>query len=229
MTPFSFMRSAIAPVAFCAALAMSVAISAPASAANADPAAEKWVSDVSQQAIKIISDKSADRAAREKEFGALLDTNADMQRIAAFCLGQFLRTPTADQKNEYVKLFDNFVVKVYVTRLSDYHDEKLTITGSQLKGDTQVLVQSQINFTNGREPVKVTWWLLKKDGGYKLFDVNVVGVWLAQEQRSAFTSVINNHNGDFNALLDHLKQQIADAENGKLPPTAATTGSSSVQ
>ncbi len=228
MSPFSFMRSAVAPVAFCVALAAS-ALSTPALAANADPAAEKWVGDVSQQAIQIISDKSADRSAREAQFSALLDKTADMPRIAAFCLGQFLRTPTPPQKDEYVKLFNNFVVKVYVTRLSDYHDEKLTITGSQLKGDTQVLVQSQINFTNGREPVKVTWWLLKKDGGYKLFDVNVVGVWLAQEQRSAFTSVINNHNGDFSALLDHLKGQIADAEQGKLPPTAATTGGSSVQ
>ncbi|KAB7738893.1 hypothetical protein F2P47_14855 [Parvibaculum sedimenti] len=223
MSRLNFMRSAFAPVAFCVALLASTVGSLPAQAANADPAAEAWVSNVSQQAIKIISDKSLDRTGREAQFAALLGTNADMQRIAAFCLGQFLRTPTPDQKNEYIKLFDNFVVKVYVTRLSDYHDEKLVITGSQLKGDTQALVQSQINFTNGREPVKVTWWLLKKDGGYKLFDVNVVGVWLAQEQRSAFTSVINNHGGDFTALLDHLKQQIADAENGKLPTTAATT------
>ncbi|MEN6542254.1 ABC transporter substrate-binding protein [Parvibaculum sp.] len=223
MSPLNFVRSAVAPVAFCVALLTSIVGSLPAQAANTDPAAEAWVSEVSQQAIKIISDKSLDRAGREAQFAALLDTNADMQRIAAFCLGQFLRTPTPDQKSEYIKLFNNFVVKVYVTRLSDYHDEKLVITGSQLKGDTQALVQSQINFTNGREPVKVTWWLLKKDGGYKLFDVNVVGVWLAQEQRSAFTSVINNHNGDFAALLDHLKQQIADAENGKLPTTAATT------
>lgn len=223
MSRLNFMRSAFAPVAFCVALLATTVGSLPAQAANADPAAEAWVSNVSQQAIKIISDKSLDRTGREAQFAALLDTNADMQRIAAFCLGQFLRTPTPEQKSEYIKLFDNFVVKVYVTRLSDYHDEKLVITGSQLKGDTQALVQSQINFTNGREPVKVTWWLLKKDGGYKLFDVNVVGVWLAQEQRSAFTSVINNHNGDFSALLDHLTQQIADAENGKLPTTAATT------
>lgn len=229
MTTLNFVRTAAAPVAFCAAVLFSIFATAPAQAANADPAAEKWVDDISQRAIKIISDKSAGRQAREAQFSTLLNESADMPRIAAFCLGQFLRTPTADQKDEYLKLFNNFVVKVYVTRLSDYHDEKLTITGSQLKGDTQVLVQSQINFTNGREPVKVTWWLLKKDSGYKLFDVNVVGVWLAQEQRSAFTSVINNHNGDFGALLNHLKQQIADAEQGKLPPTAATTGGSSVQ
>ena len=103
-------------------------------------------------------------------------------------------------------------MKVYVTRLSDYHNEKLVITNSQTKGTNQALVDSQINFTNGREPVKVTWWLIKeKSGDYKIFDVNVVGIWLAQEQRSAFTSVIANHNDNFNALLDHLKSQIVTA------------------
>jgi phospholipid transport system substrate-binding protein len=230
MMMLNLKRSPLAPLAFALALFGVVAVAGtPARAANADPAAEKWVTDVSTQAIQIISDKSLSKQSREAAFGKLLDDNADMQRIAAFCLGQYLRTPTAEQKDEYVKLFNNFVVKVYVTRLSDYHDEKLVITGSQSKGSNQALVTSQINFTNGREPIQITWWLLKKDGGYKLFDVNVVGIWLAQEQRSSFTSVINNHNGDFAALLDHLRKQIADADAGKLPATAAAPSGSTNQ
>jgi len=101
------------------------------------------------------------------------------------------------------------VVKVYVTRLTDYHNEKLVITSSKAKGTKEAIVESQINFTNGREPVKVTWWLIKDaSGSYKIFDLNVVGIWLAQEQRSSFTSVISNNKDDFNALLTHLKSQI---------------------
>jgi phospholipid transport system substrate-binding protein len=222
MSPLSFLRSALMPVAFSFALVTAIAAAgAPAYAANEDPGAEKFVGDISTRAIQIISNKDLDRPAREAAFGKLLDDTADMQRIAAFCLGQYRTLPTEAQKNEYLTLVRNFVVKVYVTRLSDYHDEKLQITGSQAKGATQAIVTSQINFTNGREPVQVTWWLVKKDGGYKIFDVNVVGIWLAQEQRSAFTSVINNHNGDFNALLDHLKAQIADVNAGKMPANTA--------
>lgn len=224
MISLKSMRPALVQLALALALLGAVAMSGtPARAANADPAAEAWVSDISAKAIQIISDKSLDKTAREAAFSKLLTENADMQKIAAFCLGQFLRVPTPDQRDEYLKLFDNFVVKVYVTRLSDYHDEKLQVTGSQPKGTNQAIVQSRINFTNGRQPVEVTWWLLKKDNGYKIFDVNVVGVWLAQEQRSAFTSVINNHNGDFNALLDHLRHQIADADAGKLPATGSAS------
>ena len=214
MTAALLTRKLIAPLAFaCTLFAASLAVSAPANAAN-DAAAEAFVTEVSTRAIAIISDKGADTAARQVAFGKLLDETADWPKIAAFALGQYLRLPTPEQKTEYLGLVRDFVVKVYVTRLADYHNEKLVITSSMPKGDKQAIVESQINFTNGREPVKVTWWLIKDaSGSYKIFDLNVVGIWLAQEQRSSFTSVISNNKEDFNALLTHLKAQINSAGN----------------
>lgn len=213
MTAALSMRSSFAPLAFALTLiAASFAATLPASAA-ADPAAEAFVTDISAKAIDIISDKATSRTEKEAAFGTLLDAHADLPKIAGFALGQYVRLPTPEQKAEYLKLVRNFVIKVYVTRLSDYHNEKLPITGSQAKGANQAIVDSQINFTNGREPVKVTWWLVKdKSGAYRIFDVNVVGIWLAQEQRSSFTSVIANNGGDFNALLKDLSKKVADAD-----------------
>ena len=80
----------------------------------------------------------------------------------------------------------------------------------------EVIVSSQIRFTNGRQPVDVKWWLLREDDGFKVFDVNVAGIWLAQEQRDQFTSILNSNNGDFAALLDHLKTKIGQAEKGQV-------------
>ena len=210
-------RRFIAPLALCMALVAGVA---QASASTGD-AARAFVEDVSKRAIDIISDKGASKAEREAQFGKLLDETADMDRIAAFALGQYLRTPTPEQKTEYLSLVKTFIVKVYVTRLSDYNDEKLDILSAKTKGDKQAIVQSEIKFTNGREPVTVDWWLIKNDGDFKIFDVNVVGIWLAQEQRSTFTSVIRNNGGDFNALLDHLRKQINKAEAGEIPDVSA--------
>lgn len=210
-------RRFIAPLALCMALVASVA---QASASTGD-AARAFVEDVSKRAIDIISDKDASKAEREAQFGKLLDETADMDRIAAFALGQYLRTPTPEQKTEYLSLVKTFIVKVYVTRLSDYNDEKLDILSAKTKGDKQAIVQSEIKFTNGRQPVTVDWWLIKNDGDFKIFDVNVVGIWLAQEQRSTFTSVIRNNGGDFNALLDHLRKQINKAEAGEIPDVSA--------
>lgn len=207
----------LAPLALCMALMASVA---PASASTGDDA-KAFVDDVSKRAIDIISDKSASKAEMETQFGQLLDETADMDRIAAFALGQYLRTPTPEQKAEYLKLVREFIVKVYVTRLADYNNEKLDILGAKVKGDKQAIVQSEIKFTNGREPVSVDWWLVKDGADYKIFDVNVVGVWLAQEQRSTFTSVIRNNGGDFSALITHLRKQIGKAEAGEISDISA--------
>mgnify|MGYP000544534794 FL=1 len=68
---------------------------APAGASTGDEA-KAFVEDVSQQAIDIISDKDASKAEREAEFRALLAKTADMDNIAAFALGQYLRTPTLE-------------------------------------------------------------------------------------------------------------------------------------
>ncbi|MFN3626807.1 MAG: phospholipid-binding protein MlaC [Parvibaculum sp.] len=201
-------RLLAAPLLLCLALAVT-----PAQASTDE--AISFVKNVSEQAIAIISDKSASAAEREVAFRALLNENADMDRIAAFALGQYLRTPNEAQRAEYRKLVENFIVKVYVTRLSDYNNEKLTILGARERGENQAIVQSEIRFTNGRQPVSVDWWLVQKNGAYKIFDVNVVGVWLAQEQRSAFTSVIRSNGGDFDALLKHLRTQISRAEAGE--------------
>ena len=112
-------------------------------------------------------------------------------------------------------------MKVYVTRLSDYNDEKLDVLGVKTKGDSQPIVNSEIKFYNVRQPVTVDWWLIRKNGDFKIFDVNVVGVWLAQEQRSTFTTVIRNNGGDFNALLTHLRKQIGKAETGEISDISA--------
>ncbi|MDX5367688.1 MAG: ABC transporter substrate-binding protein [Alphaproteobacteria bacterium] len=197
-----------------APLLLCLALGATPAQATADEAIA-FVETVSEKAIAIISDKAASTEEREAAFRTLLNENADMDRIAAFALGQYRRTPDEAQRAEYRELVENFIVKVYVTRLTDYNDEKLTILGARERGEEQAIVQSEIRFTNGREPVSVDWWLVKMDGGYKIFDVNVVGVWLAQEQRSAFVSVIRNNGGNFDALLKHLRTQIGRVEAGE--------------
>ncbi len=199
---------------FAAPLLLCLALAATPAQATTDEAIA-FVETVSEKAIAIISDKSANTEEREAAFRTLLNENADMDRIAAFALGQYRRTPDEAQRAEYRELVENFIVKVYVTRLTDYNDEKLTILGARERGEEQAIVQSEIRFTNGRQPVSVDWWLVKMDGGYKIFDVNVVGVWLAQEQRSAFISVIRNNGGNFDALLKHLRTQIGRVEAGE--------------
>lgn len=189
----------------------TLALTGPASAER-DEAAEAFVHSLASEAIDILGRTSLAAADREAAFRVLFVGNMDVPRIGAFALGQYARTPTPEQKAEYLRLVENFIVKVYATRLSDYTNQVFSILNSQPKGNRgqEVIVKSQIEFTTGRDPVPVEWWLLRTDDGFKVFDVKVVGIWMAQEQRSTFISVIRNNNGDFDALLSHIEARIGE-------------------
>ena len=187
----------------------------PVKAQEADLAvAKSFVTALADDAITILSTEKT-RAGREAKFAALLDERANMRRIARFTLGQFGRKISKEDFAKFETLLGEFIVKVYANRLGEYSDEKVMVGKAQAK-KKNVIVDSRIEFANGRDPIDIDWWLrLEKDGSLTLFDVRVLGVWMAQEQRDAFASVLKNNKGDINALLDHLRKQIkADAAEG---------------
>jgi phospholipid transport system substrate-binding protein len=181
----------------------------PGAAQEADLAkAQAFVMALADDAIEILSTEKT-RAGREAKFATLLNERANIRRIARFTLGQFGRKISKEDFASFEKLLGQFIVKVYANRLGEYSDEKVMVGKAQAK-KKNVIVESRIEFANGRDPIDIDWWLrLEKDGSMTLFDVRVLGVWMAQEQRDAFASVLKNNKGDINALLDHLRKQIS--------------------
>ena len=201
--------------AIIAFLALWALMLTPVKAQEADLAAAKtFVTALADEAIEIISTETS-RAGREAKFAVLLNERANMRRIARFTLGQFGRKISKDDFATFEKLLGEFIVKVYANRLGEYSDEKVMVGKAQAK-KKNIIVDSRIEFANGRDPIDIDWWLrLEKDGSMTLFDVRVLGVWMAQEQRDAFASVLKNNKGDINALLEHLRKQIkADKTEG---------------
>ena len=188
----------------------------PAMAQGAAPDSDKaraFVTALADDAIVILSSETT-RAGREASFSKLLNEKANMRRIARFTLGPFGRKISQPDFETYQALLNRFIVKVYANRLGEYSDEKVIVGKAQAK-KKNVIVESRIEFANGRDPIDIDWWLrLEKDGSFTLFDVRVLGVWMAQEQRDSFASVLKNNRGDINALLDHIRSKIsADPEN----------------
>ncbi|WOF74692.1 ABC transporter substrate-binding protein [Parvibaculaceae bacterium PLY_AMNH_Bact1] len=208
-SPSPARRSFIVGLVLLASIAF---VAMPASAARDEPA-EAFVNDIASEAIEILGREGFTPEELEASFRTLFVGNMDVPRIGLFALGQYARTPTSEQKTEYLALVEEFIVKVYASRLSDYTDQQFAVLSSQPKGSRgkEVIVASQIEFTTGRAPVPVEWWLLKTDDGFKVFDVKVLGIWMAQEQRSTFISVIRNNGGNFSSLLEHIETQIAQA------------------
>ena len=175
--------------------------------AEKSPEAEAFVMDVSNRVIDILSYTSTTE--KEDAFRTLLNEKANLKRIAAFTLGKYRRQLSPAELQEFQSLFESMITKVYANRLGTYEDQQIILLGSEKK-KKDYLVETELRFKDGSDPIAIVWRLRQeKDGRITLFDLRVLGIWMALEQRETFLSILKNNNEDFDVLLDNLRQQIA--------------------
>ena len=175
--------------------------------AEKSPEAEAFVVDVSNRVIDILSYSSTTE--KEDAFRKLLNEKANLKRIAAFTLGKYRRQLSPAELKEFQSLFESMITKVYANRLGTYDDQQIIVLGSEKK-KKDYLVETELRFKDGSDPIAIVWRLRQeKDGRITLFDLRVLGIWMALEQRETFLSILKNNNEDFDVLLDNLRQQIA--------------------
>jgi phospholipid transport system substrate-binding protein len=174
-------------------------------AAAADPAA--MISNLGSRALEVLG-KGATQSQRLERFRELLRQDFDVPGIARFVLGRYWNIASEEQRTEYVKLFEDYIVMAYATRLAEYTGETFKVTGSRPDADGAI-VSSQIVRPSGAAPVKVDWRLTGRDGKYKISDVSVDGISMAVTQRSEFASVIQHNGGQVQGLITMLRQKTS--------------------
>lgn len=175
-----------------------LAASSLAAPAFADANAEAFVGEVGNKVLAAARDGSV------PTFRQLLNANADLETIAIFSLGAYRKNLSGSQKAEYVALVEDYIARVFSQNAKRLAGTGLKVTGSQQASDS-VVVKSELQYADGNA-TPVTWRLVKHGSGFKIFDVNVDGIWLATTQKTNFISVLKQNNGDINALLAYLKQ-----------------------
>lgn len=153
-----------------------------------------------------------DEVAREKEFRRLLNDSFDVRAIGKWVLGRYWRKAKKEEKEEYLKLFEDFIIVTYSGRFKDYSgdDISLNVTESLAKNDNDAIVRSQITRPQAGEPIMVDWRVKgKSDGTMKVVDVLIAGVSMSQTQRSEFASVIKRNGGKVDGLIDALRSKTS--------------------
>lgn len=173
----------------------------PVLAQTSSPKDEKVIVDLGDQAISAL-ETSASQSERLATFERLLNNNFDMDRIGRFVLGRYWNVATEAERERYIPLFKDMIVKVYSKRFSDYSGQKFKVNGSKVIGRGDIIVNSSILSPVGKPPVSVDWRL--RDG--KIIDVIVEGVSMSVTQRSEFNSIIQRNGGKVSALINHLEK-----------------------
>lgn len=199
---------------FVAGLLIAAALSAHAQGEDA----KAFVQREANNGVGILSDASlsaADRRARFRDFVLGL---VDQERIARFALGQYAKQIGGADFAAFVDAFKDYGVAVYESRLSRYKGQTLNVSGVVERTPADIVVTTDLSGPQGGqasgEPLHVAFRLSKQDGGFRVIDMQVAGVWLAIDQRSQITAFLGRHNGDIQALIADLKARAANVRAG---------------
>jgi phospholipid transport system substrate-binding protein len=200
-------------------LAFALALFVVPAKAAAPSDAASFINDLINKALKTLDNKQLSNEDRDKTFRDLLDTDFDMPRISRFVLGPYWREASDQDKQQFQKLFEDYVVRSYSRSFSEYSGEQMKVTGSRPESETSTLVQSQVVRQNG-PPAKVDWRVRKdkEDNNFKIVDVDVEGVSMVLTQREEFSSVIQRSGGTVAGLNKELQQKLAQGDTSLAAP-----------
>ena len=187
-----------------ALLALSLfGLAAPRQTAAQDP--RTFVNTIGERAVQVLA-PSVSPAQRLARFRELFSTEFDVTGIGRFVLGRYWRTATPQEQQEFLTLFQEYIVRAYSARLGAFGGEPFRVTGARPNG-AETVVSSEIVFASG--PVSLDWYVVNDNGRYKITDVYVAGVSMKVTQRDEFAAVIQRSGGRVEGLLLQLRQKLS--------------------
>ncbi len=178
-------------------------------------AAEQFVKDTTAKGIEQIINADIPQKEKDKRFYDLLNNALDLDFIGQFVLGRNWRTANAEQRKEFISVYRDLNIATWSKRFNEFKGKNFVFNGttpSSSKG--QVFVNSEVPMEQG-EPAKVVWRVKEKNGTYKIVDIIIEGVSLAQSSRSEYTAFIKNNPGGINALIADLQAKLKTQQSGK--------------
>jgi len=170
---------------------------------------EGYVTYIAQQTLDVLGNKNKSSDEKVGNITDIFLSNLAVREISLFVLGPYRRNLDSGQKTKYINLIKRFVSEIYSIRLASFPSGDFSILDSTDNGRSGIIVKTSIQFSDDPNPTKIDWRLIKKqDGDFKIFDIRVVGIWMAQEQRSTFTSFLSKNNGNIDKLMDRLEKQL---------------------
>jgi len=170
--------------------------------------AEKFVSETTNQAKLIILKKNINDFEKKTQLEKLALKSVDVNGLAKYSLGEELKKLTNEQVEEFVSLFRIFFSKNISSKLKDYSDQEVLITGSKKISENYVLVNSKIISRKDKQEILVDWRVFLINDKLIIRDLVVEGLSLARTQREEFLSIIANKG--FDGLIMSLKNFISN-------------------
>ena len=167
------------------------------SASAADEAPDVLIKRLSTDMLDTIKADKAIQAGDMSRIIALVDTkimpNVDFQRMTASAVGPAWRQATSEQQKSLQAEFKTLLVRTYAGALTQVSDQTIAVRPLRAAPeDKEVVVRTEVK---GRgDAIQLDYRMEKTPGdgaGWKIYNLNVLGVWLVETYRSQFSQEIN--------------------------------------
>lgn len=200
---------------------VSIAALSPLASFAADASAPDQL--IRQLSIETLDAVKSDKAIQGGDVNKVMELvnqkvmpHVDFQRITSSAVGRFWRQATPEQKQRLQDEFKTLLVRTYAGALTQVKDQTIAMKPMRAApDDTEVVVRTEIRGKG--DPIQLDYRVEKTDAGWKIYDVNVLGIWLADQYRNSFAQEINAKG------IDGLIKSLAE-RNARPAPAPAKKG-----
>ena len=170
---------------------------------------DQLIKEISTDVLDAVRNDNSIRAGDVQKVTALVDSKVmpyvDFERMTASSVGRYWRQATPEQQKRLQEEFKTLLVRTYSGALAQVKDQTVQLKPMRSSPeDTEVVVRTEVRGGKG-DPVQLDYRMEKTPSGWKIFDVNVLGVWLVQNYRSSFAQEIGTNGVD--GLIDKLAER----------------------
>ena len=167
-----------------------------------------FVQSTVNRASKLLSENIT-KEQKIEELKLIAKDTVDIKGIGFYTLGKKRKTLNNDQKLTYSKLFEEYFLKSFSSRLAEYTNPEINVYNKEKLNENYTIVNSTLKATDERPEIKIDWRIYTKNSDKPLIrDLIIEGLSLARTQKEEFNSVLQSNDDDINALFETLKEFI---------------------
>ncbi|MSO71812.1 MAG: ABC transporter substrate-binding protein [Alphaproteobacteria bacterium] len=172
--------------------------------------AERFIKGMADRTISSLSQSGISESERRARFKALLNDTFAVRGISSYVLGRSWRAATPAQQEEFVTLFQDVTVNTWASRFSEFSNMQFVVMGatpapSSMPGENAATVRTELRSNDGAA-YKLEWRVANKDTLYKVTDIMVEGISMANTYRDEYAAVVARKGG-IEGLLARMRDK----------------------
>ena len=163
-----------------------------------------FVQSTVNRASKILS-QNLTKEQKIKKLKMIAEETVDIKGIGFYTLGGARKSLNDTEKEKYSKLFKNYFLKSFSSRLAEYTNPEIDVQAKKVLNENYTIVNSVLKGTSERPEIQIDWRIYTKNSENPMIrDLIIEGLSLARTQKEEFSSIINSNDGNIEALLSNL-------------------------